>query len=175
VCAAYRERHREDLAAKRRLYKAAHPEHRRAEQQRRYAAHREERLERAATYRVNHREEQRACSAAYAAAHREERLAYAAAHLEECARRVAAYRARLRSVPGSHTVADVAAQRTRQKGRCYYCGEKVGRHYHVDHVVPLSREGSSNDSSNLVITCHSCNESKRDRLPHEWAKSGRLC
>jgi len=82
-------------------------------------------------------------------------------------------RARLRQAEGTHTAKDIQAQYQRQKGKCYYCHEHVGRKYHVDHVIPVSR-GGSNDPSNLVIACHSCNESKNDRLPHEWARGGRL-
>ena len=65
-------------------------------------------------------------------------------------------------------MADVAAQRTRQKGRCYWCGEKTGRHYHVDHVVPLIK-GGSNGPENLVIACAACNLSKKDRHPMDFA------
>jgi 5-methylcytosine-specific restriction endonuclease McrA len=79
--------------------------------------------------------------------------------------------ARKRNAPGSHTAADIAAQRTRQKGRCYWCGEKVGRHYHVDHVVPLAL-GGSNGPENLVIACAHCNLSKGATHPMDFA--GRL-
>ena len=79
----------------------------------------------------------------------------------------------LRSVTGgSHTAADIAAQHARQKGRCYWCDEKVGRRYHVDHIVPLAR-GGSNDPENLVISCRFCNLSRGAKLPHEWGS--RLC
>jgi len=70
------------------------------------------------------------------------------------------------------TRADIAAQRTRQKGRCFWCGEKVGVHYHVDHVVPLAL-GGSNGPENLVIACAPCNLSKGAKHPMEWA--GILC
>ena len=73
--------------------------------------------------------------------------------------------------PGSHTGADIVAQLARQRGRCYWCGERV-EEYHVDHVVPLSR-GGSDDPGNLVIACPHCNLSKHNRLPHEWTH--RLC
>lgn len=77
-------------------------------------------------------------------------------------------RARKKSSPGTHTAADVAAQRTRQKGRCYWCGEKVGRHYHVDHVTPLAL-GGSNGPENLVIACPHCNLKKHDKHPMDFA------
>lgn len=85
-------------------------------------------------------------------------------------------RARVATAPGSFTAQDIADQYKRQKGKCYWCDIKLGkgkRAYHVDHVVPLSR-GGSNDISNLVIACPTCNMSKNDRLPHEWPEGGRL-
>jgi 5-methylcytosine-specific restriction endonuclease McrA len=82
-------------------------------------------------------------------------------------------KARLRDSEGTHTAADVQAQLKRQKGMCYYCGAKVGNKYHVDHVVPVTRNGS-NDPSNLVIACPICNIKKSDKLPHEWPEGGRL-
>lgn len=81
--------------------------------------------------------------------------------------------ARLRHADGNHTEADILAQLKRQKKRCYYCGVKLKKEYHVDHVIPISR-GGSNDPSNLVITCPHCNLSKSDKMPHEWAEGGRL-
>lgn len=81
-------------------------------------------------------------------------------------------RARQQNASGSHTAADVAAQRSRQKGKCYWCGKKVGDDYHVDHVVPLSK-GGSNGPENIVIACAACNLSKGAKHPIEFA--GVLC
>lgn len=82
-------------------------------------------------------------------------------------------RARQRNAPGRHTAADVKRQHKAQKGKCYYCGCKVGNDYHVDHVIPLIR-GGSDGPENIVIACQFCNISKKDKLPHEWGKSNRL-
>lgn len=99
--------------------------------------------------------------------------AYRAAHPEVSRLGTRRYRARKVEAEGTHTDADIQAQYKRQRGKCYYCGVKVGDTYHVDHVVPLSR-GGSDDPGNLVIACVSCNTSKSDKLPHEWARGGRL-
>jgi 5-methylcytosine-specific restriction endonuclease McrA len=78
------------------------------------------------------------------------------------------------NAPGTHTPEQIKEQYERQKGRCYYCRCKVAwNNHHVDHVVPLSR-GGSNDISNLVIACQTCNLSKNSKLPHEWARGNRL-
>ena len=143
--------------------------------------HREERCAYDAAYRAAHREEKRATDAAWYTEHRKERRAYAAAyvvaHREEVNARTRNRYARKRAAEGKHTAADVVAQLKRQKGRCYYaaCGHcKLGDTYHVDHVIPLTRAGARNDISNLVIACPSCNQSKSNKLPHEWTQGGRL-
>lgn len=81
--------------------------------------------------------------------------------------------ARKRNAEGTHTAADVERQYKAQKGRCYYCKVKVGKTYQVDHVIPLSRDGS-NGPENIVIACVHCNESKGAKMPHEWPQGGRL-
>lgn len=82
-------------------------------------------------------------------------------------------RARLRSSEGNHTAEDVKRIYKSQRGKCYYCGCKVGDKYHVDHVIPLSR-GGSNGPENIAVTCPHCNLSKHDKLPTEWDGSNRL-
>ena len=106
-------------------------------------------------------EKVRAANDAWAKANREAYLAI---------KRAAQHRRKARQLaaPGDHNGADVAAQYLRQGGRCYWCGDKVGKDYHVDHVIPLSR-GGSNGPENLVISCAPCNLSKHDKLPHEWS------
>lgn len=55
----------------------------------------------------------------------------------------------------------------RDKGECQYCGVSVTRSgATIDHVLPRSRGGGSN-WKNLVLSCHSCNQKKGDRLPEE--------
>lgn len=81
-----------------------------------------------------------------------------------------------RQAAGTHTDQQIKEQYTRQKNRCYWCKtdlRKEIRTPHIDHILPLSR-GGSNNIDNLVIACHRCNESRNNRLPHEWNKGGRL-
>lgn len=58
----------------------------------------------------------------------------------------------------------------RDEFTCRYCGieGKEAVKWCVDHIVPLSR-GGTNDESNLVACCSPCNSSKSDRLLSEWA------
>lgn len=126
-----------------------------------YEAKRGERLAYAQTYQEQHSDCHRAASRAYSVAHPDQRRAYCHAS-----------RARRARAPGTHTAADIAAQYLRQHGRCYWCGKRVGKAYHVDHVIPLSK-GGGNGPENLVVACPKCNLSKWAKMPHEF--SGRLC
>ena len=49
---------------------------------------------------------------------------------------------------------------------CAYCGVKP-IHLTIDHVIPRSQEGT-NDPSNLLPACRSCNESKGSRSLNTW-------
>lgn len=116
----------------------ADPEGTRKAKRREYEKHRERYIERALKWQRDHPESKRATSS------------------------------RRRSATGSHTAADIAAQISRQRGRCFWCKAKTGSNYHVDHVVPLAA-GGSNDPENIVISCPACNLSKGAKHPMEWA------
>lgn len=126
-------------------------------------------------YRISNRETVNA--RARAIRNKERRSAanrkWASSNIESVRANTNRRRARRIAAEGHYTAADVERLYKAQKGKCYYCGVKVGKTYHVDHVIPLSR-GGSNWPENLVIACPPCNTSKNDRLPHEWAKGGRL-
>lgn len=47
---------------------------------------------------------------------------------------------------------------------CYYCGKRNLQRPTIDHVVPVSKGGSS-EFFNLVTACYSCNNAKGDLLP----------
>ena len=56
----------------------------------------------------------------------------------------------------------------RGEGKCYYCGERVPvKSLTMDHVVPISRGGSTT-KSNVVPCCKTCNNQKKNLLPQEW-------
>ena len=58
-----------------------------------------------------------------------------------------------------------------QRGRCWWCGDKLNTEYHVDHREPLSR-GGAHELGNLVLSCARCNLAKGKKTPQEFA--GRL-
>jgi 5-methylcytosine-specific restriction endonuclease McrA len=57
-------------------------------------------------------------------------------------------------------------------GICYFCGEKFPpKELTMDHLVPLSRGGTSR-KSNLVPACKECNTRKKISLPFEMEDDG---
>lgn len=133
------------------------------------------RSQRGREYYYKHRERISARNRRYYRLHRD--LSYARGRNRQ---------ARIASIPGTHTAAQIAEQLKRQHYKCYYaaCGhakfKKVnGKYvYHVDHTFPVARIAGTgipgNDMSYLVLACPSCNISKNDRFPWEWPEGGRL-
>lgn len=78
-------------------------------------------------------------------------------------------RARIKQSAGTHNGADVISILAAQRGKCAYCRAKLSA-YDVDHIQPLAK-GGSNGRRNLQIACPSCNRSKHDRDPVEFAQS----
>ncbi len=60
-------------------------------------------------------------------------------------------------------------KRKRKSGHCVYCG-RPSKSLTKDHVVPRSQGGTS-ESSNVVKCCQSCNASKGNMTPEQWANS----
>lgn len=80
-------------------------------------------------------------------------------------------RSRKRLAGGNHSADDILKQKSSQRDRCWWCGDKLRCDYHVDHRIPLAR-GGSNGAGNIVISCPPCNRSKNAQMP--WEFSGRL-
>jgi 5-methylcytosine-specific restriction endonuclease McrA len=168
----YRQSHARELAERARERRLAHPGLEAERHRRNYLANRERFAERDARYYREHREEKLAYQRAYRATHREKRAEdmrrWQAEHPEMVAANSRRRSARKRNAGGDHSADDVAAQYLRQHGHCYWCGEKVGRGYHVDHVIPLAL-GGSNGPENLVVACPACNQSKSAKHPMDFA------
>lgn len=177
---------REKTIVRSAAWAAANPEKRRAIGRRFYhacpeksrewgRAHTEEVRAIKKAYRAANADKLRAIRRAWIAAnpekHRARKVAYRKAHVDQFRAYTRCRRARKRNAKGVHTAADVAAQFTAQRGRCYWCGKKVGKKYDVDHVIPLSR-GGSNGPDNIVIACPHCNRTKHNQMPEVFA--GRL-
>lgn len=51
--------------------------------------------------------------------------------------------------------------------KCRWCGVDCQNSFHVDHIVPLSKDGS-HELSNLAIACAPCNLRKNAKLPEQF-------
>lgn len=100
--------------------------------------------------------------------------AYHKAHPGHARAGTARRRAKLRSAEGHHTPRDVTDLVSIQRGRCANCSVKVGRRFHLDHIMPLAL-GGTNYRRNLQILCPTCNMRKKAMHPVDFArKNGRL-
>lgn len=78
------------------------------------------------------------------------------------------YLARKVGATGLHTSKDISSLKSKQT--VCICGQSFGDLPHtVEHIVPLSR-GGSNDISNLMLMCKSCNSQKGNKLPSEYVE-----
>ena len=84
-------------------------------------------------------------------------------------------RARRRNIEGHHTAEEVAELMIKQKHKCVACFVRLKDKYDVDHIIPLTKPGSTNWISNIQILCVSCNRKKNAKDPIRWAQeNGRL-
>lgn len=72
-----------------------------------------------------------------------------------------------KSAKGSHTVDELQSMLVFFENKCAYTGETLEQDYHLDHVVPLSKNGT-NYIWNIVPSNKSPNCSKGDRDMEEW-------
>jgi 5-methylcytosine-specific restriction endonuclease McrA len=79
-------------------------------------------------------------------------------------------RARELNNGGRHTAVDIEFLFEAQHGKCAYCRIGLRQGYHVDHIMPLARNGG-NGRQNLQLLCAPCNQSKSARDPIEYAQS----
>lgn len=146
-------------------YRADNTEHVKAIEQRAMTRFAQRRPERLRAIKLRH---YRANQERYSEASRQ----YRRLHPDKKRAETQRYRARKASADGSHTAADIKAQLAAQGNRCWWCSERIsGNGYHVDHRIPLYRDGS-NGPENIVIACPTCNLSKNARMP--WEFNGRL-
>lgn len=172
---AYQQTHKEEIRKRSMLYRADHREecaaykrqHQQGEQYKQYQRqyyleHKEQLNEQGRQYYLEHQEEARERQRKYLRS--EQGRAVGRAHKHK-------RKAQKKAVEGSYTSQQLQEQLQRQRSRCYYCKVKLGDLYHVDHIVPLSKDGTNN-IDNIVLACPPCNLHKSAKLLHEWNGSG---
>lgn len=119
-------------------------------------------IEKRRAYAAKRRSEQRDRITAYAAQWRLDNLERSRRYKRSSEN---GRRARKREAGGEFTANDIDRMEVAQKGKCWWCQCKLGKH-HVDHRIPLAK-GGRNDASNLVLACPPCNLRKAVKLPWE--------
>ena len=137
--------------------------HKKLEAQRAYyLKHKDERLAYARSYRVANAEEIREKQRLVRIAHIDERRAYDRKRYRENPEARMTYEHNRRSAGGSRIttkiIRDVKAE---YGGICPYCNKPITKG-HVDHITPVIKDGT-NDRSNLVYCCASCNHRKGNK------------
>ena len=127
-----------------------------------------------AKWRKNNLEKARELDRGYAAKRADQRREYNREYSRKNAAKLAAKERNKRAIKlrngGTHTKEDVAEILKMQRSKCAYCRAKLGKKYHVDHIIP-SVKGGSNGRENLQILCALCNHKKHARDPVEFAQS----
>lgn len=80
-----------------------------------------------------------------------------------------ARRARKRDAHGHYTRKDIDDIFRGQRGRCAYCRKPLGKKFHIDHIIALSR-GGTNWPRNLQLTHQICNNRKHAKDPLVYAR-----
>lgn len=187
--AAYAARNPEKLKMRAAAYRIKNPEKRKETQAKYRSANREKVSAVNAAYRTNNAEKIKESSAVYRetnsekvkkakAAYKERNLekvnasktAWAKANPDKRAAFCRNRKALKRTAEGSHTAEDIKRIYKAQNGKCACCKTKVGKKYHVDHVIPLAR-GGSNWASNLQVLCPNCNVRKQAKDPITFMQS----
>lgn len=57
-----------------------------------------------------------------------------------------------------------------QKGLCACCGAKLGKRFHLDHIIPLAK-GGTNDDSNIQLLTPKCNSQKSHKDPIDFMRA----
>ena len=145
-------------------YRKAHPENEQARSKRDYARLKSTDPERARRYS---REAARRWRARNVEKARRIAREWAKAHPEILRARGQTRRARKKDAEGEHFAEDLLQMLVDQRGLCAYCEIPMGDAWTVDHMVPLSRDGS-NWWHNIALCCSSCNKRKNARIPEEY-------
>lgn len=157
--------HPEKVAARQQRYREAHPERPLAYRE----ANKEKIAQRGRAWKQANPEMVRASVRKWFAANPGAVQRWRKANPEAFRAQTQTRHARMANAEGRHTADDLKALLKQQKGRCGYCGKSIKTTYTVDHIQPLSR-GGTNWISNIQLLCLSCNTSKQDADPIEFAR-----
>ena len=61
-----------------------------------------------------------------------------------------------------------------QEDKCIYCEKCIKEDRHIEHIIPLSKNGS-NHIHNLALSCPECNNKKSTKPIKEWLEENNKC
>ncbi len=157
----YRKLHRKKVNKRIKKWKTDHPEETKAQAKKYRRTHRKEIRENNAEYRKRTEEERKEYNAEYYKKHPEEykrRLnKWRKENPDKAAAQVHKRRALRTKAGGSYTKEEWEALKKKHKNKCLRC--KKSKKLTPDHVVPISKDGSSN-IENIQPLCQPCNSQK---------------
>jgi len=171
----WKAKNKDKVAASHEKRRDAHNEHQREYYQTYYEENREEILERGREYYRKTIKGQRQRAKKYHEVNRDRINSYAKEYKKSNPDQVRkdnhVRRARklgAESEPWTHE--EIAAQGT---GFCPYCGKEIGLLYnskvmHIDHIIPLTKEGATDLKENLEPVCCECNLLKGSKTKEEF-------
>jgi len=113
--------------------------------------HKKERLERGRKYCAEHKEELRV-----------KLLAWRRRNKAKVVQQTLLRRYREKGISGSHTLAQWEELKKKYGYRCAICKKK--KKLTRDHIIPVTKERTSNDISNIQPLCRECNSKKFNHI-----------
>lgn len=167
---------RERILAQKKEYHSRNKEIRNLKSREFYQANKQARKEYNKLYRTSHRDQTNANNRAYWLKHPEKKRAWQSKWNEKNRGRLNAYDAKRLAIEKSATIDAAAALwfydvvHNQDVLTCAYCEKAIPAFKaHVDHIIPITR-GGIHGPDNFCVACSSCNQSKSDKLLHEWVK-----
>lgn len=162
------ERNKQSVLDKQKKYRCENKEAINARRRARYLENREKCISRASLFQKKNPESARASTKKWAAENKDKIAEWRKNNPFKM--REYYNRRRLREGAGNgFSKQDIEILLQQQVGRCNYCHSSlIENKMHVDHIIPISR-GGEHSSRNIQLLCMSCNCSKGQKMPIDWA------